>query len=329
MASFHPKVSVIIPVYKVEPYIERCVRSLFEQTLDNIEFIFVNDCSPDGSMLILHKVLEDYPQRKEQVRIINHSQNMGAAKAREVGIKASTGDFIIHCDSDDWVAKNMYQLMFEEALNHHADIVISDYFETDGINNQLIRQHIDAESDILKGLLNGSISGCLWNKLVASYIYKAFTSFPTGHMMEDVAYCMQFELIRTGKIRHLASPLYYYYINHNSISHHPNENSCLLRCQQACTNTDYILNLLKAKGIEKKYKQDIVVFKSRGRIYLWPLLIKEPRKYYPIWLSVYPEINWTYPFISHVNLRFRLIFFLSVIGIYPYFLKLIHKLIKS
>ena len=111
MTNTQPKVSVIVPIYNVEAYIERCAISLFEQTLDDIEYIFVNDCTPDNSMMILSEVLSRYPQRKEQVRIINQPKNQGAAKAREDGIKEARGEYIIHCDSDDWVDKNIYQLL--------------------------------------------------------------------------------------------------------------------------------------------------------------------------------------------------------------------------
>ena len=105
------------------------------------------------------------------MHIINHAQNLGAAKAREVGIKVATGEYIIHCDSDDWVERNMYQTMYEEVQNHNADIVICDFYETDGIRHKHITQHIDTKSDLLRGLLNTSIKGNICNKLVASYIY--------------------------------------------------------------------------------------------------------------------------------------------------------------
>ena len=78
------KVSVIIPVYKVEKFVERCVRSLMEQTMDGIEYIFVDDASPDDSILILHKVLVDYPERSEHVKILVHSENKGLPAARVV-----------------------------------------------------------------------------------------------------------------------------------------------------------------------------------------------------------------------------------------------------
>ena len=98
-----PKVSVIVPVYGVEKYIERCARSLFEQTLDDMEFIFVDDCTKDESIEVLKRVIDLYPVRKDQVKIIHHAVNKGLSRARETGVNAATGDYIGHCDSDDWV----------------------------------------------------------------------------------------------------------------------------------------------------------------------------------------------------------------------------------
>lgn len=121
-----PKVSVVIPIYKVEKYIERCVRSLFEQTLDDIEYLFVNDCTPDGSMNILARVMEDYPKRKSQTRILKMPTNGGLAAVRRQGIKLATGDFIIQCDSDDWVDTDLYEKMYIKAIQTRADIVVCD-----------------------------------------------------------------------------------------------------------------------------------------------------------------------------------------------------------
>lgn len=101
-----PKVSVIIPIYRVEPYIERCARSLMEQTMrECIEFIFINDATPDGSMRLLKQVLDDYPARASQIRIINHNENKGIAYTRSEGIKEAKGQYIGWCDSDDCVSQ--------------------------------------------------------------------------------------------------------------------------------------------------------------------------------------------------------------------------------
>ena len=122
-----PKVTVIIPVYGVEAYIERCARSLFEQTLDDLEYIFVNDCTKDKSIEILKRVLEDYPKRKCGVKIINNSRNLGLPRTRLVGLNAATGNYVAHCDSDDWVDTSLYESMYSRAITDDADFVVCDF----------------------------------------------------------------------------------------------------------------------------------------------------------------------------------------------------------
>ena len=118
-----PKVSVVVPVYNVEKYIERCSRSLFEQTLDDIEYIFVDDCSPDNSIAILLSVISEYPHRKNQVSIIRHDVNKGLTNARNSGIAVANGIFIAHCDSDDWVEPTMYEELYDKAQQTSSDVV--------------------------------------------------------------------------------------------------------------------------------------------------------------------------------------------------------------
>ena len=111
-----PKVSVIVPIYEVEKYIERCVRSLFEQTLDDIEYIFVDDCTKDNSITVLERVIKDYPNRKSQITILHHETNKGLPQARKTGLLSARGDYIAHCDSDDWVDHKLFALMYEKAV---------------------------------------------------------------------------------------------------------------------------------------------------------------------------------------------------------------------
>lgn len=92
-AARRPKVSVVVPVYNVEPWIERCARSLFGQTLDDMEFIFVDDCTPDNSVAVIERVLEDYPIRKCQTHII-HQSNQGPLMARTCGQLLATGELV-------------------------------------------------------------------------------------------------------------------------------------------------------------------------------------------------------------------------------------------
>ena len=124
-----PKISVIIPVYKAEPYIERCVRSLFSQTLDDLEYIFIDDCTPDNSISVLKAVLDEYPNRRDQVKIVNHQHNQGVSQSRQDGFDATTGEYVIHCDPDDWIEPEMYELLYDKAKSGNFDIVGCDFWE--------------------------------------------------------------------------------------------------------------------------------------------------------------------------------------------------------
>ncbi len=133
------KVSVCIPVYGVEKYIERCARSLFEQTMkDGIEFIFVDDCTPDRSIEILERVLKEYPQREKQVTVLHHPVNRGLVAARNSALAAASGDYIIHCDSDDWVDLDLYEKMYAKAAETDADMVYCQITKSDNERQERI-----------------------------------------------------------------------------------------------------------------------------------------------------------------------------------------------
>ena len=116
-------VSILVPIYKVEPYIERCLRSLFEQSYTNLEYIFVDDCSPDRSCDILLRILEEYPLRKDASKILHHRNNRGSAAARNTALDNATGRFICMVDSDDWLEKNAIDVLVRKQLESGADIV--------------------------------------------------------------------------------------------------------------------------------------------------------------------------------------------------------------
>lgn len=176
------KVSVIIPIFKTEKFIERCVRSLMEQTLDSIEYIFVNDCTPDKSVDIIERVVEDYPHRKNFIKIMSHEKNLGLASTRNTGLTVATGDYIIHCDSDDWVDKNAYELMYLKAIKTDADIVVSDYYKDYPNFSQVQKQNYPANSiSCIKEMLRGNLHCGTWNKLIKKiYISIIISNFLMG-----------------------------------------------------------------------------------------------------------------------------------------------------
>lgn len=124
----NPKISVIVPVYRVEPYLRKCVESIVHQTYRNLEIILVEDGSPDSCGAIC----DEYAARDGRVQVI-HKPNGGVASARNAGLAASTGEWIGWVDSDDWIEPDMYEYLLRLALLHHADLVqCGIWFEEDG-----------------------------------------------------------------------------------------------------------------------------------------------------------------------------------------------------
>lgn len=122
------KVSVIIPVYNVEKQIERCTRSLFEQTLDDIEYIFVDDASPDNSIAIIKSVLQEYPNRHNSVRFVAHEKNRGISAARNIGLEKALGTYVIFVDSDDyWADVNCLDYLYKLIEEYDADVLRGEY----------------------------------------------------------------------------------------------------------------------------------------------------------------------------------------------------------
>ena len=122
------KVSILVPIYNVSTYIEKCANSLFSQTFTDIEYIFVNDATPDDSIEKLQKVIEKYPNRKENITIIQHAENRGLAVARNTAKYAANGDYVLVVDSDDYIEEQMVEILYKKAITDNADIVISDIF---------------------------------------------------------------------------------------------------------------------------------------------------------------------------------------------------------
>ncbi|TNL49099.1 glycosyltransferase family 2 protein [Acinetobacter bereziniae] len=123
-----PLISIIVPIYNVEKYIGKCIQSVFDQTYENIEYIFVNDCSPDKSVQIIELELKNHPNRVKNVHIIHHSENKGIAATRNTGLKHASGLYILQVDGDDYIENDTVYSLVEVALAEKADIVTFDYF---------------------------------------------------------------------------------------------------------------------------------------------------------------------------------------------------------
>ena len=277
-----PKVSVIVPVYGVEKYIERCARSLFEQTLDDIEYLFIDDCTPDKSVEILRSVMEDYPQRKGQVVIHRMEKNSGQAVVRKWGIQHATGEYVIHCDSDDWVDREMYRLLYEKAIAGGLDIVVCDYYDTDGVNITEVKQSFSKDK---KDMMFSYFT--LWCKIVKRSLFENHEiNYPKGNMGEDRVYSLQLAWYAES-YGYVERPLYYYYTNPASIVHTIDKEKSISIFQQRKKNTDIICSFIVSNNIGG-CKTQLTMLKLLTLVWLYPFL--KDNKIYKMWKEAYPEL---------------------------------------
>lgn len=211
------KVSVIVPIYNVEKYIERSLHSLFVQTLDDLEYVFVDDASTDKSILILSDVLNLYPKRRSQVKIIHHKQNLGVTAARTSGIKAATGEYIILCDPDDFIDPEMYEKLYNQAIKTKSDITACYHL----LNNRpVIYKYYKTPQKCLRNLYSKKSHYVhIWSKLVKSNIIKTYNILPESgiNFEEDLNFTIKlFHYAQT--ITLVREPLYHYCIRENSLS---------------------------------------------------------------------------------------------------------------
>ncbi len=206
------RVSVVVPIYNVEPYIDRCVRSLMEQTIEEIEYIFVDDCGSDDSMEILMAVLRDYPQKQPFITIIHNAENLGLSLSRKVGFESSHGEYLITCDADDWVEPNAYQELYDCAQLNKADIVVCDYIKETITQSEKWHFYLAKDSHRCLASIhdNHRFSWTIWNQLIRRDIMlQAIQNvFPTTYA-EDI-YTMIHVYWLSKIVAHVSSPLYHY-----------------------------------------------------------------------------------------------------------------------
>ncbi|UQZ25487.1 glycosyltransferase family 2 protein [Actinobacillus pleuropneumoniae] len=207
-----PKVSILVPIYNTSRFIEKCAISLFEQTFQDIEYIFINDCTPDNSIEILKNVIDLYPNRKKYVKILEHQENKGLASSRNTGIANAKGEYILHVDSDDYIDLYAVELLYNKAIQDNADIVMCDASWEWNKTSKLVIQNIgNSNQDCLEMILSGKSPPCVWNKLFKRelYINNRIKALDGVNFGED--YLVTPQLIYfSNKISKVDKPLYHY-----------------------------------------------------------------------------------------------------------------------
>lgn len=300
-----PKVSIIIPIYKAEQYIDRCVRALFGQTLRDLEYIFVDDCSPDLSINVLDQVLREYPDRQQQVKIIRHRRNMGVGQSRQDGIDEATGEYIIHCDPDDWMEPEMYNLMYDAACCSNADMVVCDYFENTIITEKVIAYNNNDDSrSIFHEIVHHKLHTALWNKLIRRD-YAIRYRIPSGvNLWEDMSVITPL-MLTAKKIHWLHRPLYHYRIdNSQSILH----KSTITNIKSQTKAVQSIVSFLSANASLSIDNRDVLFLKWSAKRNLLSDITPEKLK---LWNDTFPEIHSMLGDIQ-LSFKFRIISYLAI-----------------
>ena len=306
------KVSVVIPFYKVEAFIGRCAESLLGQSLEDVEFIFVDDASPDGSAEVLREVVSRYPSRN--VKVLRHEVNRGLPAARNTGLAVATGDFIFHCDSDDYLEKDALERLWSAATEAGADFAYCDFFLESETSCRVLDNpsFTDPARLLREGFLSGRMKYNVWNKLVARSVYeRAGVLFPAGHSMgEDMA--MILLALHATRTVHVPAPLYHYMRTNPSAFTASVISSEVEKSRLADIrfNADRVLAALEGQ-VEPEY---IAFFKLSLKI---PFLFTGNKKDCRLWGEWYPEANRYILKNTYLPLRTRLVQLAARLGLYP------------
>lgn len=211
-----PKVSVIVPVYKAEKYLRKCVDSLLAQTFRDFEVILVDDGSPDRS----GEICDEYARQDARVRVI-HKANGGVSSARQAGLDAARGEYAIHADPDDWVEPDMLEELYTKAKAEDADMVICDFYVNDRRGQRYVRQQPSAldHETVLRELFQ-QLHGSCCNKLVRRACYSNFNvSFPIDLSFCEDLYVNASLLLKEMQVVYCPKAFYHYVqgVNENSI----------------------------------------------------------------------------------------------------------------
>lgn len=218
------KISIIVPVYNVELYLRKCVKSILAQTFKDKEIILVDDGSTDGSA----DICDELSTRYSSVKVI-HKKNGGLSSARNVGLDNAKGDFVAFVDSDDTISIRMYDELYEGMILNHADVGICGryYVYEDGTKLKRYKESssnkvLTSEEAILEMNSFKSFDMAAWDKLYNRKIFDGLR-FPEGKLSEDF-FIMYKIFDRASKIFYTPKPLYNYLQRENSISHGKNIN---------------------------------------------------------------------------------------------------------
>ncbi|MCM1292328.1 MAG: glycosyltransferase [Bacteroides sp.] len=293
------KVSVVVPVYGVEGFVERCVVALMEQTARDVEFVFVDDCSTDRSMAIVEQTVALYPDRQGQVKLLRHDRNRGLPSARNTGLEAATGEYVVHIDSDDYPEPRMIEAMTDCAEATGADMVWCDFFiSSDSGDRLMTTPNIADASEATIEMLCGGMKYNVWNKMIRrSVMIDNRLRFPDGRAMgEDLTMVMAAACC--SKTARVAEPLYHYRrTNEGAMTRNYSDRNL----DELRANVDSLAAFISSN------RPDLAQYIDRLKQQIkFPFLLMEPAsRGFKLWQTWWPEANHRIMANRHMSLHSR------------------------
>lgn len=255
-------ISIIVPVYKVEDYLCRCVDSLLAQTHQDIEVILVDDASPDRC----GEICDDYAKRDARVKVF-HIDHQGQSRARNFGLKAAKGEYIAFVDSDDWVEANMYEVLLKGLIAADADVCVCGFCierESGAEPWHPVEGLLEGEH-VLEAMLDRQLQNYVWNKLYRRELLWE-DPFPVGKVYEDILFMHQL-MCRAQKAALLPSILYHYRIRSESVTNH--ETAKTLTDAAECALSAWRFLRENAPGVYERKKEEVLYLPARWIAKVW------------------------------------------------------------
>lgn len=305
-------ISIIVPAYNSSQYIDKCVRYLSKQTFSgSIELIFVDDCSTDNTASEIERSLKYY-EYKGTYTIIKHRENKGAALARITGISNSDGEYILFCDSDDFMDERMCEKMYSEAKKSGSDIVVCDY---NNIYSEYARiSSNNYEEDFLRGLLLCKCTGSLCNKLIKREVLtREEFIYPTATFSEDYVYSIQLAIL-AKKISYIPQALYNYCHREGSVVSSKNDAAIKRRIKENLENQKLVEEILEKYDKYEKYYQELLFLRLKVKNSIRSYF--PSKEYYRLWKRTYPEMTIDIFKSRYITFRSKVAYFFTLFGLY-------------
>ncbi len=293
-------VSIIIPVYNVEKYLNRCVESVVNQIYKNIEIILVDDGSPDSC----GKMCDEWGKKDLRIKVI-HKKNGGLSDARNFGLKIATGEYVLFVDSDDWISTSMVKDMVENMEKNNVDMVICQFYlayangkKICKYNNIIENQIFDVRQTIKLLLDDKIITNHIWRKLYKRRLLYS-NCFPIGMNYEDI-YVMPKLIFSCKKIYYTNNPYYYYFQNQNSITNTASYKNSLDHFKAKKHSFEQIIEKFP------EMKQEVKIIQEKTILHICNNLIKNENNYKltKLKLNIFTELRKESKNLNGLDLKF-------------------------